>query len=89
MVKGKLQAPAESSELKISILRQNKPPVTKKQLCSFYSNNLSGTRLGSEVRTVYLDSVLGKEWSGRLHSSSYTITGKAYPDHTQPYRLNE
>lgn len=44
-------------------------------------------RLGSEVWTVYLDSVLGKGGSWRLHSSSYAITRKAYPDHTPTIQI--
>lgn len=39
-------------------------------------------RPGSEVWTTFLSSVSGKEGSWRLHSSLYTITRKAYPDHT-------
>lgn len=39
-------------------------------------------RPGSEVWTVFLSSVLGKEGSRRLHSSSYTFTINAYPDFT-------
>lgn len=44
-------------------------------------------RLVSEVWTVYLDSALEKEGSWRLHSSSYTISRKAHPDHTPTIQI--